>query len=78
MCILWKKSVRALDITMTDDELDLWGPSADELLNANITEVTAAWGDNVEEEEEEEADSIVCGDEDMDLVLVGHCCAWQI
>jgi hypothetical protein len=69
LCVLWKKSVRSLDIAVADDELDPWGPNADELLNANIVEVTAAWGDD-EEEEEEEEDGIVDGEEDMDIGLI--------
>ena len=67
---LWKKSVHTLDIAMTDDE---WGPSADELLNANIAEVMAGWGDNPMEDDDNDgdgADQNLDEEDNMDIGLI--------
>ena len=55
---------------MTDDE---WGPSADELLNANIAEVMAGWGDNPMEDNDNDsdgADQNLDEEDDMDIGLI--------
>jgi len=52
-----------------DEELVEWGPNADELLNAKITEVTAAWGDDLIEDDDND-DENLDGEADIDIGLI--------
>jgi len=69
LCALWQKSVHTLDIAITGEELIGWGPNSDELLNANIAEVTAAWGDDPFEDEDDD-DENLNGEDDIDIGLI--------
>ena len=66
--------VHTLNITTTDEELHEWGPSVDELFNANIVEVTAAWGDNPmnddDDDDSDRNDQDLDEEDDMDIGLI--------
>jgi hypothetical protein len=68
---LWKKSVHTLDIATTDEELRAWGRSADELLNANIAEVTAGWGDNPKDDDDDDGDGVDQNLDEEDDMYIG-------
>ena len=69
LCALWQKSVHTLDIAIMDEELVEWGPNADELLNAKIAEVTAAWGDDPTEDDGND-DENLDEEDDIDIGLI--------
>jgi len=71
LCALWKKSVHSLDIAVANEELLEWGPTTDELLSANIAEVTAAWGDTpMEDDDDGEDDQNLDREDEMDIGLI--------
>ncbi|KAJ7432427.1 hypothetical protein B0H11DRAFT_2165331 [Mycena galericulata] len=48
LCVLWRKSTGRLPV---DDSLVEWGPTKEELLGCEISNVTASWGDGEEPED---------------------------
>jgi hypothetical protein len=52
LCVLWKKSLDR--IPFDEANLPEWGPTREELLECQINDVTASWGDGYDSEEEEE------------------------
>ncbi|KAJ7441391.1 hypothetical protein B0H11DRAFT_1749809 [Mycena galericulata] len=48
LCVLWRKSTGRLAV---DDSLVEWGPTKEELLGCEISNVTASWGDGEEPED---------------------------
>jgi hypothetical protein len=72
LCALWQGSVHTLDISAMNEELDPWGPTEDEVLRADIAAVTAAWGNDPIEDDNDDEASVVSLDEeeDMDIGLI--------
>lgn len=73
LCALWQKSVHTLDIAIIDDELPEWGPNPDELLDAKVAEVTAAWGDYpIEDDDNDDGNdrNLDGGEDEMDIGLI--------
>ena len=61
-----------LNISAMNEELDPWGPTEDEVLRADIAVVTAAWGNDPIEDDNNDEASVVSLDEeeDMDIGLI--------
>ena len=55
-----------------NEELDPWGPTEDEVLCVDIAAVTAAWGNDPIEDDNDDEASVVSLDEeeDMDISLI--------
>ncbi|KAJ6538683.1 hypothetical protein DFH09DRAFT_1323637 [Mycena vulgaris] len=64
LCVLWKKSLDQL--AFNDESLPEWGPTREELLDCQIAEVTASWGDGYDSDEDDGMND----DEDDDLFQV--------
>ncbi|KAJ7080314.1 hypothetical protein C8R44DRAFT_653744 [Mycena epipterygia] len=67
LCVLWKKSLDR--IAIDDTHLPEWGPTQEQLLACQISDVTASWGegDNSDDEAAEGEDE---EDEDEDLFQI--------
>ncbi|KAJ7067771.1 hypothetical protein B0H15DRAFT_793738 [Mycena belliarum] len=63
LCVLWKKSLDRLP--KPNGDLPEWGPTAADILECQIAQVTASWGDGYDSDEEEDA-----GEDDDDLFEV--------
>ncbi|KIM34886.1 hypothetical protein M413DRAFT_32940 [Hebeloma cylindrosporum] len=70
LCAIWQRSVHTLDIATADEELDLWGPSEDEILSADIAAVTAALGNDPIEDDDEDSVADLDEEEEMDIGLI--------
>ena len=62
-----------LNISAMNEELDPWGPTKDEVLQADIAAVMVAWGNDPINNDDEASVVSLEEEEDMDIGLLNAC-----